>query len=421
MNPHSTGDAGRIISSIAAGGYTVKFRGFNALDIYMGLPPLPYTWLETDADIAALARLVDDLRFPGVEIADGAVESAGSACYFRCTDNFESAPLGQPYSLPLLSFEYDCLTEHFYDPLGVYPLLRELRDRRGYFTDPDALQPKAIEITQERFKPPGQKINRTGAGRNRLIMDAALLLARYGFDIDKSPYSPDKLSEILKNCPVDSLPELEIQKAFLVCLLVSPRPDWGFELIKKHGLLEEIWPELASFDNVDHAKEFHPEGNVWNHTLETFRHRKAPASGAFDLRLSLGLLLHDSGKPIADANRSRRFDGHAELGAQAARRFLDRLGFDNEISEDVFYLVRNHMLPAALKRLPLSKTAEIMASPLFPTLMELYRCDEASSFKGLDGYYENSAAYQAYLKNSRNPYRSMDGKKIGRREIYSRL
>ena len=53
-----------------------------------------------------------------------------------------------------------------------------------------------------------------------------------------------------------------------------------------------------------------------------------------------------------------------------------------------------------------------MRSPLFPTLLELYRCDESSSFKPLDNYHENSAAYQVYLKNLRNPYRSADGKKI---------
>jgi poly(A) polymerase len=52
-----------------------------------------------------------------------------------------------------------------------------------------------------------------------------------------------------------------------------------------------------------------------------------------------------------------------------------------------------------------------MESPLFSTLMELYRCDESSSFKGMDGYYESSAAYQAYLRHRRNPYRSADGKK----------
>jgi poly(A) polymerase len=56
-----------------------------------------------------------------------------------------------------------------------------------------------------------------------------------------------------------------------------------------------------------------------------------------------------------------------------------------------------------------------MEAPLFPTLMELYRCDESSSFKGLDGYYESSAAYRQYLKYRRNPYRSADGKKTGNR------
>jgi poly(A) polymerase len=66
------------------------------------------------------------------------------------------------------------------------------------------------------------------------------------------------------------------------------------------------------------------------------------------------------------------------------------------------------MLPAAVKRLPLSRTQDVLESPLFPTLLELYRCDESSSFKGLDGYYKSSAAYQAYLKQRRNPYRAIN-------------
>jgi poly(A) polymerase len=70
------------------------------------------------------------------------------------------------------------------------------------------------------------------------------------------------------------------------------------------------------------------------------------------------------------------------------------------------------MLPAAVSRLPLIRTGEVMSSLLFPTLLELYRCDESSSFKGLDGYYRSSAAYQSYLKHRRNPYRSADGKKL---------
>jgi poly(A) polymerase len=73
------------------------------------------------------------------------------------------------------------------------------------------------------------------------------------------------------------------------------------------------------------------------------------------------------------------------------------------------------MMPAALPRLPLQRTQETLESPLFPILLELYRCDEASSFKGLDNYYESAAAYQNYLRNVKNPYRSADGKKLDKK------
>ena len=389
-------DIAGICSSLTAAGYTVRFRGFSAIDLYLGLPALPCLWAETSADIAVLAKFIENLRFPGVEIADGAADTADGTCYFRCLDSDEQIK----ESFTLLSFAYNWQTRHFQDPLGVYPLLREIRSQRTGGQRTEGRQEQILEDAEADAP----------NGSYRAIMDAALLLARYGF----KTVVPAGFTGTFGNRPPDSPPGPEMQKAFLSCLLVSSQPNLGLEYLKRAGFLRELWPELASFDNVDHSKEFHPEGNVWNHTLETFQHRKSGSSGAFDLRLSLGLLLHDAGKPISASFGNRRFDGHAELGARAAARFLERLGFGPSIVQDISYLVKNHMLPAALKRLPLSKTGEIMASPLFPTLMELYRCDEASSFKGLDGYYENSAAYQTYLKNVRNPYRSADGKKMGR-------
>jgi poly(A) polymerase len=251
-------------------------------------------------------------------------------------------------------------------------------------------------------------------------MDGALILARYEAAEMPKAAAADAGLEGFPDAGREQAPGPEAQKALLVSLLLSARPDRGLEFLKRCGFLGELWPELALLDEVDHSKEFHPEGNVWNHTLETFRHRKPAAGGAYDLRLSLGLLLHDAGKPLSEKSGSRRFDGHAELGAGTARRFLERLDFEAALIDDVFYLVKNHMLPAALPRLPLVRTGEIMASPLFPTLMELYRCDEASSFKGLDGYYESAAAYQAYLRYRRNPYRSADGKKLGNRGMGAR-
>ena len=153
-----------------------------------------------------------------------------------------------------------------------------------------------------------------------------------------------------------------------------------------------------------------PRGNAWDHTLETFRYRKLT-----DLTLSLGLLLHDSGKPLAEAAGGRRFDRHAELGEGTARAFLGRLGFPSSVADDVAFLVRNHMMPAALPRLPLTRTQTALESPLFPLLLELYRCDESSSFKDQGGFYESCAAYRAYLRNVKNPYRSPDGKILMKR------
>jgi len=390
-------DIAGICSSLADEGYSVKFRGFSALDLYLGFPALPFLWAETNADISVLARLFENLRFPGAELASGAVDTPDAICYFHSLDSddgIENAP-----SLPLLSFTYNWQTRRFHDPLGLYPLLKKIREGKECSSEDEEASVLKTGLNLE-------------TGRYRIIMDNALLLARYNF-----PLSFSGFTETLEHCRLMPAPLPETQRAFLCCLMVSPRPDKGLEFLKRYGFLDELWPELAGLNDVDHSKEFHPEGNVWNHTLETFRHRKPGNNGAFDLRLSLGLLLHDAGKPISASHGNHRFEGHAELGAQAASRFLKRLEFEPSLIEDVFFLVKNHMLPAALKRLPFIRTGEIMASPLFPALLELYRCDESSSFKGLDGYYENSAAYQTYLKNVRNPYRSADGKKMGRKTM----
>jgi poly(A) polymerase len=411
-----------VYKTFAAHGYSLSLCSFSALDRYWGLPPLPFVWAETDADIPGLARLFEGLRFPGVDLADGAAEQDQRQWYFRCPDPEEGSrwPSPEGPSYKILTVTQDQAAQIFHDPLGVYPLLRLLRDGK-----PAAALPVDLLLTDS--SDPWRTGLNPETGRWRAVMDGALILARYSPAEDTpagdSRRAVTELAAALRGRPAGQRPEAEGQRVLLTSLLVSGRPDLGLELLKAAGFVEEFWPELARLDNVDHSKEFHPEGNVWDHTLETFRYRKAAPRNreayraAYDLRLSLGLLLHDVGKPLAVSSGSRRFDGHAELGAREARRFLERLEFEPSVIGDVFYLVKNHMLPAALPRLPLARTEEIMQSPLFSTLMELYRCDESSSFKGMDGYYESSAAYQTYLRRRRNPYRSADGKILGKRGL----
>jgi poly(A) polymerase len=411
-----------VLETIYTAGFSAYLHGFGAIDSWLGESET-FVHILTNAGTADLARLFEDLRYPGIDLADAALDRHGDkneTWYFRCADSFND---NRP-SFNLLEFYQDCKTRVFYDPSGIYPLLAGIRD--------GIRKPQKINI-ETALSPPEifrQGIN-LGFDRTRSSMDAALILAKYFHPDLRAEKYIDEISRLFAS-PRESSPVKQEEQRILLCsLLSSANPGLGFELLKKSGFISEYWPELAILDKADHSKEFHPEGNAWEHTMETFRHRKAAFHGkasvnkkahnrktcAFDIRLSLGLLLHDAGKPIAVSDGRRRFDGHAELGEIQARRFLERLGFDASTIHDVCFLVRNHMLPAALPRLPLYRTERIMSSPLFPLLLELYRCDEASSFKGLDGYYESSAAYQSFLRNRRNPYRSDDGKKLNNKQI----
>jgi poly(A) polymerase len=409
-----------VLETIYTAGFSAYLHGLGAIDSWLGNETETFVHILTNAGTADIARLFEDLRYPGIDLADAALDDHGDkneTWYFRCADSFnENRP-----SFNLLEFYQDCKSRVFYDPSGIYPLLAGIRDsiRKPEKNNLDVVSPPEI------FR---QGIN-LSFDRTRSSMDAALILAKYfSPDLGAEKYI-DEISKLFINLRESSPVKQEEQRILLCSLLTAADPGLGFELLKKSGFIAEYWPELAILDKADHSKEFHPEGNAWEHTMETFRHRKtafykkasfhrkAHNRRACDLRLSLGLLLHDAGKPIAVSDGRRRYDGHAELGEIQARRFLERLGFDAPTIRDVCFLVRNHMLPAALPRLPLYRTEEIMASPLFPLLLELYRCDEASSFKGLDGYYESSAAYQSFLRNRRNPYRSADGKKLNNRQI----
>jgi poly(A) polymerase len=405
-------------------GYDAQLRGFSAIDRYLERDTLPFVLVDTDASLSCLARCFEELRFPGAAVADAALELEGRDYLFRCPDSGAA----EKSAYKLLHFAQDWKSSRFYDPWGFYPLLRQFRE---WGRENQPLESRNGEEGPE--VPPWWEGFDQARDWLRAATEGALILARYGGTDNPRCVIPSQIlsrgsanSEMgrwreiaaaIGELPAAPSPDPAEQRILLAGLLDSSHPELGFEFLKLTGFVKKCWPELAILDDVDHSKEFHPEGNVWKHTMETFRYRKGNPRSGYDLCLSLALLLHDSGKPLSESSGGQRFRAHAELGAIQARRFLDRLGFDSVLIADVEWLVKNHMLPAAMPRLPLVRTQEIMEAPLFPVLMELYRCDESSSFKGLDGYYKSSAAYQHYLKYRRNPYRNSDGKKITTRYL----
>jgi poly(A) polymerase len=338
---------------------------YSSLDRYFRVRDPGALYLATDSEIWTLARAFDDLEYPGFPLEDAVAREEGTRIVFRCVDSLAS-PLAVPFTVMRLL--YDPGRDSFLDRADVYPDLRAA----GLTSVPDG-QPAWVGLCE-----------------------AARLASRYHYEAEGSyGWAPGR-----------ELPPPAYQRDLLLSLLACRRPDKGLALLEQAGFVAEAWPELAEMGAIPHAKDYHPEGNVWEHTLATLKYRKR-----MDLVLSLALLLHDSGKPESEGSGERRFDGHSELGARVAARFLGRLGFGEPLVSDVSFLVRYHMMPAALGQLPPFRTEPVMSSPLFPQLLELYRADLSSSYADEEGYYAACRIYQRYLKDRGNPYLDIVKKK----------
>ncbi len=333
--------------------------GYSSLDRYFGAGESDPLYLATDSSLVSLAKTFDDLQFPGHPLEDAAVTAAGRRLVFRCVDSL-SVPPTAPFTV--LRLLYDPSRNAFIDRLDLYPHLRA-----------PTLTP-AGELTPAWLR----------------LCEAARLISRYHYTADASTLGWTR---------DDALPPLDYQRDFLSSLLACRHPEKGLALLAQAGFVAEAWPELYAMEAIPHGKDFHPEGNVWEHTLATLKYRKRP-----DLTLSLALMLHDSGKPDAEGGGGKRFDGHAEIGANIAVRFLRRLGYPESLVESVRFLVRYHMMPPALKSLPPFRTGTILASPLFPLLLELYRADASSSYADEEGYYEACRIYKTWQRDRGNPF-----------------
>jgi poly(A) polymerase len=337
-------------------------ESYSALDRYFRVKEPGDFHLLTDSTLVSLAKVFENLQYPGLPYEDACLQREGHRYVFRCVDNIDRSP---PHPFTAQHLLYSVSRDAFLDPQGVYEDLR-----REHLVEAIAPIPAWL-----------------------VIMEAAKLVSRYHYAIDDI---------VIDGRRRDFVPTDDALNELLTFLLSSRYPEKGLELLEKSGFVEAFWPELHAMTQVLHSKDYHPEGNVWEHTMESLRHRK---SG--DLRLSMALLLHDIGKPVAKRLKEKPFKNHADLGARISASFLRHLGFPLSFVRDVCFLVRYHMLPAALGKMPLYRIERILDSPLFPTLLELYRADLSSTFLGPEKYYEACRIYRTYQKKQKNPYQRL--------------
>lgn len=165
-------------------------------------------------------------------------------------------------------------------------------------------------------------------------------------------------------------------------MLTGPRPGRAFELLKTSRLLKQLLPEVEALEGVPQPAQFHPEGDVWTHTLAMLEMLKEPAA-----TLALGVLLHDIGKPATLEHADRiRFNEHEKLGAEMAERIMLRLKYPNEELERVVNLVRQHMVFKDAQRMRPATLKRFLRQPHFAEHLELHRLDCLASHGSLDCY-----------------------------------
>ncbi|MGH9519606.1 MAG: CCA tRNA nucleotidyltransferase, partial [Terriglobales bacterium] len=173
----------------------------------------------------------------------------------------------------------------------------------------------------------------------------------------------------------------------LLKMLTEGRARAAFELLETTGLLREVLPEVAAMRGVEQPREFHPEGDVWTHTLLMLeRFDATPAPRPPDL--ALALLLHDVGKPktFRRAPDRIRFDSHAAVGAKMAEAVCNRLRVSGSQTARVVELVSQHMKFKDLPQMRESTRKRFLRQPGFEQDLELHRIDCLSSHGDLSLY-----------------------------------
>ena len=251
------------------------------------------------------------------------------------------------------------------------PDTKEVLDLVGGRDDIRAGIIRAIGRPEERFR------------EDKLRMVRAVrFAARFGYTIEAETFAAiARLAREIRQVSAERLRD-ELTK-----LLTEGKARRGFELLDQTRLLAELLLEIARMKGVEQPPQFHPEGDVWTHTLLML---EALAVGCSPT-LAWGVLLHDVGKPPTFTPPSGpgdriRFDEHVSVGARMAEEICHRLRFSNDDTAQIVALVANHLRFKDVPRMKLATLKRFVRLPRFEEHLELHRLDCLSSHGSLECY-----------------------------------
>ncbi len=384
----------RIAGQLRAHGYQAYLVGGCVRDLLLGKTPKDYD-IATDAQPAQVLELFPKANRVGAHfgvVLVGDVEVAT----FRSDHSYLDGrrPEG-------VTFESDPKQDVLRRDFTINALLLDpgaaaarepekgVLDWVGGIADLHAGVIRAIGIAEARFQEDHLRMLR-----------AIRFAARFGFTIEA-----ETMRSIRKLCALVRRVAPERIRDEVVRILTEGGARRGFELLDESGLLEQILPEVAALKGVQQPPQFHPEGDVWTHTLIMLAQMRSPTPA-----LAWGILLHDIGKPSTFRMADRiRFDGHVEAGEQIARSILGRLRVSNEDTDQIIALIANHMRFKDAPHMRESTLKRFIRLQHFDQHLELHRLDCWSSHGHLDNYELMKSRYEAAPPEELRPARLLTG------------
>jgi poly(A) polymerase len=224
----------------------------------------------------------------------------------------------------------------------------------------------------------GQAHQRFAEDKLRMLR-AVRFAARFDYSIDDQTFAA-----IRELAPQIHQVSRERVRDEILKMLTEGHARRAFELLDQTNLLEQVLPEIKKMQGVQQPPQYHPEGDVWVHTLMLLEGLPAGCPKT----LALGALLHDVGKPptFRVAPDRIRFDSHAEIGTKMAAEICRRFRLSNDDTDQVLSLVANHMRFGDVMKMKDSTLKRFFRLPRFAQHLELHRLDCQSSHRDLSLY-----------------------------------
>jgi poly(A) polymerase len=378
-----------ILEALRGRGFQAYLAGGCVRDLLLSREPADYD-VATSATPAQVMEIFPDAYAVGVHFGVVLVPKTPPSVVKSFAESAEENPAAESQTIEVATFRSDLAYSDGRHPdevrftqspredvlrrdftingMMLDPLTSEVLDFVGGRKDLEAGIVRAIGDPERRF------------GEDKLrMLRAVRFAARFEYVIEA-----ETLAAIERHAAEIKIVSRERVRDELTRMLTEGHGHRAFLILDETGLLPEVLPEIAKMKGVEQPPEFHPEGDVFQHTLLLLDNLPHPCPPT----LAWGALLHDVGKPATfRVGPDRiRFDNHVEVGVKIAEAICKRLRFSNDDTTRILALVDNHMRFGHVSRMKESTLKRFMRLPAFDEHLALHRADSLASQHNLSTY-----------------------------------